>query len=1374
MAEAVYFAIEYVATAIGTEMTFTAAELYFASEVIVAAAALGAAKQQQVAAERKARQAWARSQSDRYLMSRGTMEPRRVVLGQRRVSGPMVYVGSYGTDREHLVFVVALAGHEVAEIGDIYFDDEPVLLDGAGNVVGINRKETFGITAASDTFTLQGAAKAGSVTAKARYGSVLVSLSVSVSGKNVSVSGAHAGEPGVCEISYQPDPCPYKPDDVFGAYQASVGTGASQVITLAHVPVAGSLHIVEEQGDSGQTEVVPTSVVGNVVTLTATSGYWLHINYQWTTGTSLARVRKYRGRMDDAADAAMVAALGGQWTSAHRGAGVAKVVVELDYDREAFSGGVPNVSAVVKGLKCYDHRKNEVPNPLAEGAVPGAPGVLPAGWVCSAGSGLDCDVVASGTDEGTGWPYLSVRLHGTTTAAGGVSLTPVPNAGAPTAAPGQAWAVRAMVRRVSGSAWSVWNAPRLQLISYSSAGSGTQEAYTVLSAAMVEGKQDAVEVSDAALGASAVRVGLALNLPFASGVVIDQTVMLLLPQLWQGSLGDSADPGAWSENPAILADNFATHPLGGRLPWSQIDGAWNGAQANICDTVTVYTLGGKDHTRALYTAGYVAAADQRPVDVLSDLCGAMGGEWVYQDGRLRTKAGAWRSPVLTLDESWLLGDVAVQSQMDLPRDDKVNCIRGGFYDASQNWQNVPFQPLEPAAYIGLDRGKLPLEVDYGAITFEGQAGYVSACRLRADRQGELLEVKCNYRAWAAEAFDVINVNLARFGLVNKAYEVRQESWTLDGGILLTLRETDASVFDMDAEFTTADPAPNTRLPDPWAIAPIAGLAAASGTAHLLIQADGTVVPRVSVTWTAVTDPRVIETTGHIEVDWQVAGAGVWQTIQVPGRSTQTYITPAPTGQYVLIKARAVGAVGRSVDCPQIMHQLGGKSDSPADVASLSGTVIYGAVEVQWALNTEPDYLETELRRGGTNWDTASPLTGTTPTRVRGAKYLWAWPAQATYTLRARHRDTSGNLSAATTTATVVVNDNIKIGVGGIDADLTTLRLDTNSQVFTFDGAGVAAPASQTITFTAVLGNLTGTAAYTCTRYDAAGGSLGTVTLGGSGNARTLTLAQFGSAASATVVATLSGLSDTVSVVRIQDGSDAVVSDLTNDSHTLPADASGNVTSYAGADTRMVIYLGIVDNSASWTFARTDSSGVTSALGSGADKNKLTVSAMTAATEAGYVDITATRSGYPSQTKRFTLAKARSATGTVGFIQNHNGFASALTFGGTATAYCRLATNGEIETKANAGSYVASSAYYLPATAGAGTGRWVKATKTSQIGAGTVSGTLGAWTEVTAAQVYSVARTTTGSVEVEISLQWSDDGGTTLIGTGHLSLYAESA
>lgn len=75
------------------------------------------------------------SARDRMLMIRSAVEPHRIVIGQCLCSGPIAFIEVSGANSEYLHVVVLLAGHEVQEIGDLYFDDVLVGdLDGSGNV----------------------------------------------------------------------------------------------------------------------------------------------------------------------------------------------------------------------------------------------------------------------------------------------------------------------------------------------------------------------------------------------------------------------------------------------------------------------------------------------------------------------------------------------------------------------------------------------------------------------------------------------------------------------------------------------------------------------------------------------------------------------------------------------------------------------------------------------------------------------------------------------------------------------------------------------------------------------------------------------------------------------------------------------------------------------------------------------------------------------------------------------------------------------------------------------------------------------------------------------------------------------------------------
>lgn len=67
------------------------------------------------------------------------------------------------------------------------------------------------------------------------------------------------------------------------------------------------------------------------------------------------RIKKHLGAADQVADSDLAAEVS-EWTSAHRGRGVAYLYIRMKHDRDVFPTGAPNASAVVRGKKVYDHR----------------------------------------------------------------------------------------------------------------------------------------------------------------------------------------------------------------------------------------------------------------------------------------------------------------------------------------------------------------------------------------------------------------------------------------------------------------------------------------------------------------------------------------------------------------------------------------------------------------------------------------------------------------------------------------------------------------------------------------------------------------------------------------------------------------------------------------------------------------------------------------------------------------------------------------------------------------------------------------------------------------------------------------------------------
>jgi uncharacterized protein YkvS len=69
----------------------------------------------------------------RQVTTRSTIEPQKIIYGQALVSGPLAFVGVSGAGNKDLHHVVALAGHQVESIIDVWLDDQ-IISNPSGNV----------------------------------------------------------------------------------------------------------------------------------------------------------------------------------------------------------------------------------------------------------------------------------------------------------------------------------------------------------------------------------------------------------------------------------------------------------------------------------------------------------------------------------------------------------------------------------------------------------------------------------------------------------------------------------------------------------------------------------------------------------------------------------------------------------------------------------------------------------------------------------------------------------------------------------------------------------------------------------------------------------------------------------------------------------------------------------------------------------------------------------------------------------------------------------------------------------------------------------------------------------------------------------------
>lgn len=229
---------------------------------------------------------------------------------------------------------------------------------------------------------------------------------------------------------------------------------------------------------------------------------------------------------------------------------------------------------------------------------------------------------------------------------------------------------------------------------------------------------------------------------------------------------------------------------------------------------------------------------------------------------------------------------------------------------------------------------------------------------------------------------------------------------------------------------------------------------------------------------------------------------------------------------------------------------------------------------------------------------------------------------------------------------------VKQKAGATGADARLLSLSPSSQTFVKLKQYLDSQTSLMIPSSVVITANTQNLPNPVYTWSVSGG--GTYT--GSGSSISISNVQFGNTDSRTVSLTVSytggSISDTLTLFKIREGADGspgqagtngvdgVFGYLTNEAHSVPVDSAGNPTSFSGATSQMFIFQGTQDITSLYTINRTASGATFTGT------NPITITGLS--TNSAYVDFVATRSGYSTITRRFSLVKVYpGANGTNG-------------------------------------------------------------------------------------------------------------------------------
>lgn len=468
---------------------------------------------------------------------------------------------------------------------------------------------------------------------------------------------------------------------------------------------------------------------------------------------------------------------------------------------------------------------------------------------------------------------------------------------------------------------------------------------------------------------------------------------------------------AWSANPALCVADFLQSPMWQSNSNISVVTSDLIAAANACDVAIPNPnagQAGQPATVPKYTCNGSFTTDESPPAVLEDLLESMAG-YAFVAGGWRILAGAWTAPIATLDQSKADGEIEV-SQVGHSWSEVFNGVRGNYIPLGQT-ASQDFTPYRNSALVTGDGRELWEDLSLPFTNEDFRCKNLARIRVEKSRNGLTLRWPASMEHWGLQPGDRVWVNHADFGFVNKTFKVTEWSFGVNTPVYLSLQEDVASVYDLSDQ-VVVDQSPNTSLPNPYSVPNLVGLTAQSGTDQLVLQADGTVITSVLLSWDRDSS---VAGTGWVTIQHRRStpeNAPV-QTVRVPGDETSVRLFGYVEGNFVLARARFENdvATGRWSD---LTHIVVGKDQPPSAVpaASVDFDASSRSLVLRWQRVADLDVSLYEVRTADTDWGIGTPLFLGDASSCPVPPVATAWYVRA--------RDSVGNYSTASAVASIAL------------------------------------------------------------------------------------------------------------------------------------------------------------------------------------------------------------------------------------------------------------------------------------------------------------------------------------------------------------------
>jgi hypothetical protein len=192
------------------------------------------------------------------------------------------------------------------------------------------------------------------------------------------------------------------------------------------------------------------------------------------------------------------------------------------------------------------------------------------------------------------------------------------------------------------------------------------------------------------------------------------------------------------------------------------------AAANICDEDITLP---DDTTEKRYTINGTFDFG-KPEDVIPKLAGAMAGVIVPIGGKWAILPGAFRLPVLTIEDKDIIRPIELITAREIR--DLYNGVKGTYLSPLNNWQETDFPPVKSDTYLaedGGDRVWKDIQLAFTISPFMCQR--IAKIDLERNRRQKSAELVCTSKVYEAQPGNVVQWTHTRFGgtFTDKYFEV---------------------------------------------------------------------------------------------------------------------------------------------------------------------------------------------------------------------------------------------------------------------------------------------------------------------------------------------------------------------------------------------------------------------------------------------------------------------------------------------------------------------------------------------------------------------------------------------------------------------------